>query len=210
MQVNPFRLDGWLVVTILVLVLLPLHGVAQSVVPRVSLRFDQVELAEVVEQLAETWNKRALVLSGVGGAITVEFQDVPVSGAIKQAVQQVTGAVTCQMVCDTLVLFPTGADLRVAAIVVDGNESTPTATVLRNMRSKSGEQFDPRRVHKDMSRLLSLGFFRLVDLELEQGSQAEEITLTIHCVEQKSGLATVGHPPGPERWPDAVQFNSQP
>jgi len=65
--------------------------------------------------------------------------------------------------------FSYGAEEKVEKVIVIGNESVPTSTILYYISEKPGKPFSPKLVAQDIKRLFKLGYFENISVDVKEG-----------------------------------------
>ncbi len=69
----------------------------------------------------------------------------------------------------SLFQFSYGAEEKVEKVIVIGNESVPTSTILYYISEKPGKPFSPKLVAQDIKRLFKLGYFENISVDAKEG-----------------------------------------
>ena len=84
-------------------------------------------------------------------------------------------------------LIDEGARVYVERINITGNEKTRDAVIRRELDFGEGDAFNRSMVQRGKKNIEALGFFKVVNVDLEQGSAPDKVVLNISVVEQSTG-----------------------
>jgi outer membrane protein insertion porin family len=85
-----------------------------------------------------------------------------------------------------------GPKVFVERIDIQGNERTLDRVVRREFRLVEGDAFNAAKLRRSRQRIRSLGFFRTVDVETQQGSAPDKTLIAVEVEEQSTGDLTFG------------------
>lgn len=86
-----------------------------------------------------------------------------------------------------------GPQVRVAAIILQGNDFTKDSVIQKELEFSQGELLTPHKVEESVARLQRTGFFSTVEIAtLEQKTTVANRTVVIKVVEREPGLFTLG------------------
>ena len=77
-------------------------------------------------------------------------------------------------------------------IDVEGNKSTKTHVIRREVVQKTGTPFSSTKIRKSQERIMNLGFMDDVQLDITSPVDPEKVDLTFEVVEGKPGILTAG------------------
>lgn len=77
-------------------------------------------------------------------------------------------------------------------IYVDGNSVTRDYVVKREILVKEGDPFNIKKIRRSQERLLNLGFFADVTLDIQESPVPDKADLAISVEEQKTGILSLG------------------
>lgn len=80
----------------------------------------------------------------------------------------------------------------VERIEIHGNVRTLDKVLRREFRLTEGDAFSSARINRSETRLNALGFFRKVEIEQVQGSQADRVVIDVTVEEQATGELSLG------------------
>ena len=73
------------------------------------------------------------------------------------------------MLLISLFQFSYGAEKRVEKVLIIGNESVPTSTILYYISEKPGKPYSPKLIARDIKRLFKLGYFENISVDVKEG-----------------------------------------
>ncbi|MFC2728528.1 MAG: outer membrane protein assembly factor [Centipeda sp. (in: firmicutes)] len=75
---------------------------------------------------------------------------------------------------------------------VKGNKKTKEHVILREMRQKTGEPFNPNMARRSMQRVYNLGFFEDVNVKMNPGVEPNAVIMEIDVKEKRTGSFGIG------------------
>ena len=85
-----------------------------------------------------------------------------------------------------------GAHTTIERVEVSGNSKTRTEVILREMKLREGEAFNPLILERDKSRIKALGFFKNVETTAKPDSAADKVIVTVTVDEDQTMVLSVG------------------
>lgn len=85
-----------------------------------------------------------------------------------------------------------GPKLFVERIDIEGNTTTLDQVIRRQFRSVEGDPFNPREVRQSAERIRALGFFKVANVDSQQGSAADQVVVKVDVEEQPTGSLSFG------------------
>lgn len=81
---------------------------------------------------------------------------------------------------------------QIEGIKVVGNETTREYVILRELKFKSGEIYDDKKITRSLQKIQNLGYFSEIRPRCEPGSAPGKVDFIIEVKEQKTGTITIG------------------
>lgn len=85
-----------------------------------------------------------------------------------------------------------GPRLFVERIDIEGNTTTLDRVIRQRFRSAEGDPFNPREVRQAAERIRALGFFAEAEVDVREGSSAEQVIVDVDVEEQPTGSLNLG------------------
>jgi len=73
----------------------------------------------------------------------------------------------------------TGRDFQIASITPQGNERIDAGAILRQIKSRAGDRYDPERLGEDMKNVFKMGYFDDVRVEAVDSDQGKVVTFVV-------------------------------
>ncbi|MDI6704451.1 MAG: outer membrane protein assembly factor BamA [bacterium] len=93
---------------------------------------------------------------------------------------------------DLVINIDEGERTYIEDIMVSGNVKTKDRVILREILFKKGELFNGEKLEKSRIKLMQLGFFEFVDMNILPGSSEDRIIINIMVQERSTGTANLG------------------
>ena len=85
-----------------------------------------------------------------------------------------------------------GPHTTIERVEVSGNSKTRNEVILREMKLREGEAFNPLILERDKSRIKALGFFKSVETTAKPGSASDKVVVTVAVEEDQTMVLSVG------------------
>ena len=85
-----------------------------------------------------------------------------------------------------------GPRVFVERIDIEGNTTTLDRVIRQKFKTVEGDPFNPREIRRSAERIRALGFFAESDVEVREGSSANQVVVDVDVVEQPTGSLSLG------------------
>ena len=85
-----------------------------------------------------------------------------------------------------------GPHTTIERVEVSGNSKTRNEVILREMKLREGEAFNPLILERDKSRIKALGFFKSVETAVKPGSASGKVIVTVTVEEDQTMVLSIG------------------
>lgn len=77
------------------------------------------------------------------------------------------------------ILTYTGRYFLISEITITGNTRTDSGAILRNIKSKTGDRFDSRKLRTDLENIFKMGYFDDVQIEVTETDKGKEVAFRV-------------------------------
>lgn len=85
-----------------------------------------------------------------------------------------------------------GPRVFVERIDIEGNTTTLDQVIRRQFRTAEGDPFDPAEIRQSAERIRALGFFEDANVDVEPGSNPDQVLVNVDVIEQPTGSLSLG------------------